>query len=71
MLCEAGYGVDEFRTSGRCSACGGEWAKPKTFRVCGNPGPAVGCAMDGVLNTQFYVPTAWLQSNPGRCNAVG
>jgi hypothetical protein len=38
---KAGYGVylvDEFRPScvstRRCSACGGEWAKPKTFRVC-------------------------------------
>ncbi len=39
---KAGYGVylvDEFRTSCRCSACGGEWAKPKTFRVCEKPRP--------------------------------
>ena len=36
---KAGYGVylvDEFRTSCRCSACGGEC---KTFRVCENPRP--------------------------------
>ena len=30
------YLVDEFRTSCRCSACGGEC---KTFRVCENPRP--------------------------------
>jgi transposase len=36
---KAGYGVylvDEFRTSCRCSACGGEC---KTFRKCENPRP--------------------------------
>ena len=39
MFRKAGYGVylvDEFRTSCRCSACGGEC---KTFRVCENPRP--------------------------------
>jgi hypothetical protein len=39
---KAGYGVylvDEFRTSCRCSACGGEWAKPTTFRVCESDSP--------------------------------
>ena len=39
MFRKAGYGVylvDEFRTSCRCSACGG---KCKTFRVCENPRP--------------------------------
>jgi hypothetical protein len=38
-MVKAGYGVysvDEFRTSCRCSACGGEF---KTFRVCENPRP--------------------------------
>ncbi len=30
------YLVDEFRTSCRCSACGGEW---KTFRVCESDSP--------------------------------
>jgi hypothetical protein len=34
------YLVDEFRTSRRCSACGGEWATPKTFRVRESESPA-------------------------------
>jgi hypothetical protein len=48
---KAGYSVylvDEFRTSCRCSACGGEWATPKTFRVCESESP--------VSNRQYPAP---------------
>jgi hypothetical protein len=42
------YLVDEFRPSCRCSACGGEWAKPKTLRLCESPA--------AVSNRQYPAP---------------